>query len=186
MQLQRPGPKTRGVLLFAAFVILADDRQSLSGAPGPPTSPLSRASTPTRSYTGPRHSKSSRRTKPKWRGANRRCWRGAIRISSPSAAGIVAGYAYAGPYRDRRAYDWCVEDSIYIAPRISPQRNRPAFAHAPDHRRPKALGFRQMVGGDRRFGADRIDCGACARGLCATSARCGPSASSTAAGSTPC
>jgi L-amino acid N-acyltransferase YncA len=27
----------------------------------------------------------------------------------------VIGYAYAGPYRDRRAYDWCVEDSIYIA-----------------------------------------------------------------------
>src|ERR1700688_3377539 len=31
-------------------------------------------------------------------------------------AGVVAGYAYAGPYRDRRAYDWCVEDSLYIAP----------------------------------------------------------------------
>jgi L-amino acid N-acyltransferase YncA len=33
-------------------------------------------------------------------------------------AGVVAGYAYAGPYRDRRAYDWCVEDSIYIAPQF--------------------------------------------------------------------
>jgi L-amino acid N-acyltransferase YncA len=31
-------------------------------------------------------------------------------------ANIVAGYAYAGPYRDRRAYDWCVEDSVYVAP----------------------------------------------------------------------
>lgn len=30
--------------------------------------------------------------------------------------GAVIGFAYAGPYRDRRAYDWCVEDSIYIAP----------------------------------------------------------------------
>jgi L-amino acid N-acyltransferase YncA len=30
-------------------------------------------------------------------------------------AGAVAGYAYAGPYRDRRAYDWCVEDSVYVA-----------------------------------------------------------------------
>jgi L-amino acid N-acyltransferase YncA len=30
--------------------------------------------------------------------------------------GTLAGYAYAGPYRDRRAYDWCVEDSIYVAP----------------------------------------------------------------------
>jgi L-amino acid N-acyltransferase YncA len=33
-------------------------------------------------------------------------------------AGDVAGYAYAGPYRDRRAYDWCVEDSIYVAPEL--------------------------------------------------------------------
>jgi phosphinothricin acetyltransferase len=31
-------------------------------------------------------------------------------------AGMLAGYAYAGPYRDRRAYDWCVEDSVYVAP----------------------------------------------------------------------
>ncbi|MGB6535874.1 MAG: N-acetyltransferase family protein [Xanthobacteraceae bacterium] len=31
-------------------------------------------------------------------------------------AGTIAGYAYAGPYRDRRAYDWSVEDSIYLAP----------------------------------------------------------------------
>jgi phosphinothricin acetyltransferase len=31
-------------------------------------------------------------------------------------AGAVAGYAYAGPYRDRPAYRWSVEDSIYIAP----------------------------------------------------------------------
>ncbi len=31
-------------------------------------------------------------------------------------AGAIAGYAYAGPYRTRPAYDWCVEDSIYIAP----------------------------------------------------------------------
>jgi phosphinothricin acetyltransferase len=32
------------------------------------------------------------------------------------AAGAVAGYAYAGPYRDRPAYRWSVEDSIYVAP----------------------------------------------------------------------
>jgi L-amino acid N-acyltransferase YncA len=31
-------------------------------------------------------------------------------------AGLVAGYAYAGAYRARPAYDWSVEDSIYIAP----------------------------------------------------------------------
>ena len=30
--------------------------------------------------------------------------------------GAMAGYAYAGPYRDRRAYDWCIEDTVYVAP----------------------------------------------------------------------
>jgi phosphinothricin acetyltransferase len=30
--------------------------------------------------------------------------------------GIVAGYAYAGPYRARPAYRWSVEDSVYVAP----------------------------------------------------------------------
>jgi phosphinothricin acetyltransferase len=30
--------------------------------------------------------------------------------------GVVAGYAYAGPYRTRPAYDWSVEDSVYVAP----------------------------------------------------------------------
>jgi phosphinothricin acetyltransferase len=29
---------------------------------------------------------------------------------------LVAGYAYAGPYRSRPAYKWSVEDSIYVAP----------------------------------------------------------------------
>jgi phosphinothricin acetyltransferase len=33
-------------------------------------------------------------------------------------AGAVAGYAYAGPYRDRPAYKWCVENSVYIAPQF--------------------------------------------------------------------
>src|SRR6202023_2706204 len=60
-------------------------------------------------------------------------------------AGAIAGYGYAGPYRDRRAYDWCVEDSLYIAPEF--------------HRRgigrlllmrliadSEARGFRQMIG----------------------------------------
>ena len=28
--------------------------------------------------------------------------------------GVVAGYAYAGPYRARPAYRWSVEDSIYV------------------------------------------------------------------------
>ena len=30
--------------------------------------------------------------------------------------GLLAGYAYAGPYRSRPAYKWSVEDSIYVAP----------------------------------------------------------------------
>jgi L-amino acid N-acyltransferase YncA len=30
--------------------------------------------------------------------------------------GVVAGYAYAGPYRARPAYNWSVEDSVYVAP----------------------------------------------------------------------
>ena len=30
------------------------------------------------------------------------------------AAGAVAGYAYAGPYRDRPAYRFTVEDSVYM------------------------------------------------------------------------
>ncbi|HEX4407938.1 MAG TPA: GNAT family N-acetyltransferase [Xanthobacteraceae bacterium] len=28
----------------------------------------------------------------------------------------IAGYAYAGPYRARPAYHWCVENSVYVAP----------------------------------------------------------------------
>src|SRR6201987_1923253 len=29
---------------------------------------------------------------------------------------VVAGYAYAGPYRARPAYKWSAEDSVYVAP----------------------------------------------------------------------
>jgi phosphinothricin acetyltransferase len=36
-------------------------------------------------------------------------------------AGTIVGYAYAGAYRARLAYDWCVEDSIYIAPQFHRQ-----------------------------------------------------------------
>jgi L-amino acid N-acyltransferase YncA len=32
--------------------------------------------------------------------------------------GVIAGYAYAGPYRNRPAYKWSVEDSIYVAPQM--------------------------------------------------------------------
>jgi L-amino acid N-acyltransferase YncA len=30
----------------------------------------------------------------------------------------IAGFAYAGPYRARPAYNWSVEDSIYVAPEM--------------------------------------------------------------------
>ena len=30
--------------------------------------------------------------------------------------GVVQGYAYAGPFRPRPAYRFCLEDSIYVAP----------------------------------------------------------------------
>jgi L-amino acid N-acyltransferase YncA len=58
--------------------------------------------------------------------------------------GLLAGYAYAGPYRPRRAYRFSVEDSIYIDP--GAQRRgvgRALLEHlieACEHR-----GFRQMV-----------------------------------------
>jgi len=58
--------------------------------------------------------------------------------------GLLAGYAYAGPYRPRRAYRFSVEDSIYIDP--GAQRRgvgRALLEHLIDacERR----GFRQMV-----------------------------------------
>jgi L-amino acid N-acyltransferase YncA len=36
--------------------------------------------------------------------------------------GVVAGYAYAGPYRTRPAYRWSVEDSVYVAPDMHRKR----------------------------------------------------------------
>jgi L-amino acid N-acyltransferase YncA len=60
------------------------------------------------------------------------------------SAGAVVGYAYAGPYRDRRAYDWCVEDSIYIARQFHRRRIGStllaALIEAAEQR-----GFRQMI-----------------------------------------
>jgi phosphinothricin acetyltransferase len=35
------------------------------------------------------------------------------------AGGVVAGYAYAGPYRPRIAYRHTVEDSVYVHPRVA-------------------------------------------------------------------
>ena len=58
--------------------------------------------------------------------------------------GNIAGYAYAGPYRERPAYHWCVEDSIYIAP----QSQRHGIGRALLDRliaEAEAGGFRQMI-----------------------------------------
>jgi L-amino acid N-acyltransferase YncA len=60
-------------------------------------------------------------------------------------AGTVVGYAYAGPYRDRRAYDWCVEDSLYIAPEL----HRKGIGRLLLTRlvaESEARGFRQIIG----------------------------------------
>jgi L-amino acid N-acyltransferase YncA len=37
-------------------------------------------------------------------------------LVSLDTEGQVAGYAYAGPFRERAAYDATVEDSVYVAP----------------------------------------------------------------------
>jgi L-amino acid N-acyltransferase YncA len=37
-------------------------------------------------------------------------------LVSVSADGLITGYAYAGPFRERAAYDATVEDSIYLVP----------------------------------------------------------------------
>lgn len=37
-------------------------------------------------------------------------------VAHDGADGDVLGYAYAGPYRPRSAYRFCVEDSVYVAP----------------------------------------------------------------------
>jgi phosphinothricin acetyltransferase len=59
-------------------------------------------------------------------------------------AGSVVGYAYAGPYRDRPAYHWCVEDSIYIAPESHRQGiGRLLLTHLIAEA--ASLGFRQML-----------------------------------------
>ena len=59
--------------------------------------------------------------------------------------GAVAGYAYAGPYRDRPAYNWCVEDSIYVAPEFHRQGiGRLLLARLIAEA--ETLSFRQMLG----------------------------------------
>ncbi|MEZ5785770.1 MAG: N-acetyltransferase family protein [Xanthobacteraceae bacterium] len=59
--------------------------------------------------------------------------------------GMLAGFAYAGPYHARAAYRWTVEDSIYVAPTAV----RTGVGRALLFRlivECDLLGFRQMIG----------------------------------------
>ena len=58
--------------------------------------------------------------------------------------GQVLGYAYAGQFRPRRAYRFCVEDSIYLAPAARGQGVGKLLL-AELIARCEALGIRQMV-----------------------------------------
>ena len=58
--------------------------------------------------------------------------------------GLVQGYAYAGPFRDRSAYRFAVEDSIYVAPGLT-RRGYGSALLAELIRRCEALGKRQMI-----------------------------------------
>lgn len=58
--------------------------------------------------------------------------------------GVVAGYAYATPYRPREAYRFTVEDSIYIAPEFAGQGiGRLLLERVIEDC--EASGFRQMI-----------------------------------------
>jgi phosphinothricin acetyltransferase len=60
------------------------------------------------------------------------------------SAGVLCGYAYAGPYRARPAYRWTLEDSVYIAPEMQ----RRGIGHAllaALIEMTRTLGFRQMI-----------------------------------------
>jgi L-amino acid N-acyltransferase YncA len=60
------------------------------------------------------------------------------------SAGTVAGYAYAGPYRARPAYQWTVEDSVYVGPEFY-RRGLGARLLARLIADAQAGGFRQMI-----------------------------------------
>ncbi len=58
--------------------------------------------------------------------------------------GTIAGYAYAGPYRPRRAYRFSVEDSIYVDPSAHRQGiGRALLARLIEES--ERRGFRQMI-----------------------------------------
>lgn len=70
--------------------------------------------------------------------------RGLPWLVAENAEGAVVGYAYAGPYRTRPAYDWTLEDSIYIAPQwVGRGVGKGLLARLLDDC--TALGYRQMI-----------------------------------------
>jgi L-amino acid N-acyltransferase YncA len=69
---------------------------------------------------------------------------GAFPYLVAETAGVVVGYAYAGPFRTRAAYRFTIEDSIYLAPQaqgrgIGKMLLRRLVEES------TAIGFRQMV-----------------------------------------
>jgi len=58
--------------------------------------------------------------------------------------GVVAGYAYAAPFRTRAAYRYVVEDSVYVAPdRMGSGVGKTLLTHL--LARCEVLGMRQMI-----------------------------------------
>ena len=65
-------------------------------------------------------------------------------LVATDAAGVLLGYAYAGPYRPRPGYRYTAEDSVYVAPRqVGRGVGRALLAGLIS--RCEALGFRQLV-----------------------------------------
>jgi L-amino acid N-acyltransferase YncA len=65
--------------------------------------------------------------------------------------GTIVGYAYAGPFRPRPAYRFCVEDSVYVAP-VAHGRGVGAALLSRLIAEVTSQGYRQMIGviGDGR------------------------------------
>ncbi len=75
-------------------------------------------------------------------------------------AGLVAGYAYAGPYRARPAYRWSVEDFNLHRAGIPSPGYWPAVARAP-HRGSRDKRISSVDRRDRRLLTSRVDRGPC-------------------------
>ena len=93
------------------------------------TRPRFGPSTPRLSPIARHRSRPRSPTKPRWRGGLAR-----TPISYPwlvfEAGGRVLGYAYGSPHRARKAYQWSVEVSVYVDPRV----HRAGVGRAPLHR----------------------------------------------------